>query len=68
MTGSTAPRTEPAETAPPRAAWVSWFFNAAMWASPVLREPSASMDTALSATHSPTSPHDTMTHRGDDLR
>jgi hypothetical protein len=35
MTGNTAPRTEPAETGPPRAAWVSWFFNAAMWASPV---------------------------------
>jgi hypothetical protein len=35
MTGNTAPRTEPAETAPPRAVWVSWLFNAAMWASPV---------------------------------
>jgi hypothetical protein len=33
--GNTALRTEPAETAPPRATWVSWLFNAAMWASPV---------------------------------
>ena len=35
MTGDTAPRTQTAETAPPRTAWVSWFFNAAMRASPL---------------------------------
>jgi len=50
MTGDTAPRTETAEMAPSRAAWVSWFFNAATRASPVRRwEPSGATDSAHDA-------------------
>jgi hypothetical protein len=54
MTGNTAPRTDRAETAPPRAAGSGGSSMRRCGRRQCLWEPSAAMDSALSATPSPT--------------